>query len=85
MNSCTIQSLSTNNFKCQRNKKMNQSFFYSLGIFCLCWKIKDQQHSIWCTNLKRLLNIYFAIKSHVKELLYIPPTGEIIKVFRRKI
>lgn len=73
------------NLKNASEAEMTRSFSSSHGIFCMCWKIKDQHHSIWCTNLKRLLNIYFALKSPMKELLYIPPAGKIIKVFRRSI
>lgn len=79
------QSFADNNLKYQVKKEMRQSFFYSLGIFCLCWKIKNKIHSIWCCDIEKILKLYFCLNLSNKELFYFPRNGEIIQIFRRQV
>ena len=61
----------------------NPPFSSKSGIFCFCWKIKDQMQSLWSKNIGALLRIFFSIKGG--EIIYFPPEGKEIVVFGRAI
>lgn len=67
-------------------RKMTKSFSITAGIFCFCWGIKDQVHSLWSRNLKLLLELFFKNKNKLPnlQLIYFPldQEGQILTVFR---
>lgn len=71
------------NLKNASEAEMTKSFSSSHGIFCFCWKIKNQMQSLWSKNIGALLRIFFSIKRG--EIIYFPPEGKEIVVFRRAI
>lgn len=70
-----------------REEKMTTSFSNShAGIFCFCWKIKDQVQSIWSKNFRLLLELFFKNKNKLPslQLIYFPldQEGQMLTVFR---
>lgn len=64
------------------DEKMGKPSSYRFGVFCLTWKQGGENCSIWSFGIGTLLKLFFKLNKD-QELLYFPPEGKMIKVFRR--
>lgn len=66
--------------------EMSNSSSANSGNFCLVFKKSDcQSASIWSSNIEKLLRIFFTFPLRVSaELLYFPPEGPMLTVFKKR-
>lgn len=62
--------------------KMGEPSSYRFGVFCLTWKQGGENCSIWSFGIGTLLKLFFKLNKD-QDLLYFPPEGKMIKVFKR--
>ena len=54
---------------------VNSSSFLNVGYFCLTWKARGENCSIWVTNVFLALKLFFSLKVKAK-LIYFPPSDD---------